>query len=461
MRSTLKSARLRRIIAAYTVNRLGTWFGLLALLVAVFDHTHSALAVAALMFAGQALPALVVPAVVARVEASRRRSELSYLYFFEALATAALAVLLWHFWLPAVLLLMALDGTAALAASALLRAEVARAARDQVEDELAGGRPAIAHGERRAHTDGQMHEAVHEAERRANAVLNVAFSATFVLGPAIGGAVVAIAGGPAALFIDVGSFLICGAMLIDLHPHVEDAGGDSVSARLRVAWQHINEAPSLRAILMVDALALFFIESGGPIEVSYVKATLGAGDAGLGLLLTMWGVGAVLGSLVFARLLRRSLGTLLSIGTVSIGAAYLGLAVAPSLALACVAGLVGGVGNGMQWPSLISLVQRLTPKHLHGRLMGAVESLGSLCLSIGLPLGGALVALSAPRTAFVVVGIGAVLSAAWLLQLSRRPATARALHSGEEQHDVAADDSFGIVGDPVPPEGTAHEAIPR
>ena len=133
MPSPLKSSRLRRILAAYTVNRLGTWFGFVALSLAVFDHTHSALAVAALLLAGQALPAFLVPAVVARVEASARRRELSALYFFEAIVTAALAVLLWHFWLPAVLLLAALDGTAALAASALLRAEVAKAARDQVE----------------------------------------------------------------------------------------------------------------------------------------------------------------------------------------------------------------------------------------------------------------------------------------------------------------------------------------
>ncbi len=105
----------------------------LRLLLAVFDHTHSAFAVAALMFAAQALPAFLVPALVARVEASSRRRELSALYLFEAIVTAALAVLLWHFWLPAVLLLAALDGTAALAASALLRAEVAQAARDQVE----------------------------------------------------------------------------------------------------------------------------------------------------------------------------------------------------------------------------------------------------------------------------------------------------------------------------------------
>ena len=61
------------------------------------------------------------------------RSDLSALYAFEAVATAALAVLLWHFLLPAMLVLVALDGTAALAASALLRAEAARAGREEVE----------------------------------------------------------------------------------------------------------------------------------------------------------------------------------------------------------------------------------------------------------------------------------------------------------------------------------------
>src|ERR1700751_5223957 len=127
----MKSARLRRIIGAYAVNRLGTWLGIVAMLVAVFDHTHSALAVSAFLLAGQALPAFVVPAIVARVEASKRRRELSALYLFEAIVPALLALLLWHFWLPGVLLLAALDGTAALTASALLRAEVAKAAREE------------------------------------------------------------------------------------------------------------------------------------------------------------------------------------------------------------------------------------------------------------------------------------------------------------------------------------------
>jgi MFS family permease len=407
--SPLKSPRLRRILAAYTVNRLGTWFGLVALLLAVFDQTNSAIAIAALLFAGQALPAFVVPAVVARVEASDHRGELSALYAFEAVATAALAVLLLsHFWLPAVLALAALDGTAALAASALLRAELARAARDQAEAQPVGtGRSA-----ERREDDAQ------EAERKANAALNVAFSGTFVLGPVLAGAVVAAAGSPAALFIDAGSFLICGALLIDLHPHVEEES-DSVRARLRAAWRHISETPSLRGLLLADAVAFVFFESAAPIQVTYAKVTLHAGDRGFGLLLGAWGAGAVLGSVVFARSLRRPLGTLLSAGTLAVGLAYVGLAAAPSLGFACVVALFGGLGNGIELPSLTSLVQQLTPQHLHGRLMGTVESLAALCVAIGLPLGGILVTLSSPRAAFLVIGLGAMAAALALLRISR------------------------------------------
>jgi MFS family permease len=438
----LSSRRLRRIVVAYTVNRMGTWIGLLALLAAVFDHTHSALAIAALMFAGQALPAFVVPAVVARVEASRGRGELAGLYLFEAVVTVLLAILLWHFSLAPILLLAALDGTAALAASALLRAEVARAARDAAMAHH-GGEAA----ERLAGRDAPPSEAAQEAERRANGALNVSASTSFVLGPVIGGVIVAAAGAPAALFVDAGSFLICAALLVDLHPHVEEAGGDSVRERLRSAWRYISEAPSLRGLLLAEAAALVFFEAGAPIEVTYAKATLHAGDRGLGLLLTSWGAGGIIGSLAFARLVRRPLGVMLSVGTTVIGLGYLGLAAAPSLTIACIAGVIGGIGNGMQWPSLISVVQRLTPARLHGRLMGAVESLGAMSVAIGLPLGGAIVALSSPRPGFVVIGAGAVVTTVALARLSLRP---EARGAGEESEARTEDRSPEALSPPAP-----------
>ena len=131
----------------------------------------------------------------------------------------------------------------------------------------------------------------------------------------------------------------------------------------------------------------------------------------------------MVGSIIFARSVLRSLGALLGAGALAIGLAYLGFAAAPSLAFACVAAFIGGIGNGLEVPSIVSLVQRLTPQRLHGRLMGAVESLDALCLAVGLPLGGALVALSSPRLAFLTVGLGGTVTSAALLRLSLRKST--------------------------------------
>jgi Major Facilitator Superfamily len=445
VRVALPPPALRRILTAYTINRLGSWVGLVALSLAVFDHTHSALAVAALLLAWQALPAFLVPVLVARVEASKRRGALSGLYFFEAAATAALAVLLWHFSLPALLLLAALDGTAALAANSLLRSEVARVAREQVTG--ADG----AAGERESRD-----AAAHEAERRANAAMNVAFSVSFVTGPALAGAVVAGAGAATALFIDVGTFLVCGALLFDLYPHVEEAAGESIRARLRAALAHINAVPSLRALLLVDAVALVLVQAGGPIEVAYVKSTLHGGDGGYGLLVTAWGAGAVLASVVFAGSTRRPLRVMLSSGIFALGVAFLGYAVAPSLALACAAAFIGGAGNGLDWPSLISLVQRLTPKHLHGRMMGATESIGALTLAVGLPLGGALVALSSPRAAFLILGVGTLVSAAALVRLTVMVGPEPA---GEESVEAQAVDAQAVEAMPLDAPPTHSQPI--
>ncbi len=390
MRAVLANPRLRRIVVAYGINRLGTWFGTVALALAVYDHTHSALDVAAVLIAAQVLPAFIVPAVIARVEASKGRHELSGLLYIEAVAIGAVAVLLSHFWLPAILLLVAVDGTAALAANALLRTELAAAANREIADP----------------------DDPHAAEQHANAALNVVFSLTFVLGPILAGLLVASAGAAAALFVDVVSFAISGTLLLDLHPHVEEAGGESVRARVRAAWRYVRGERALLTLLVAQGVGLIFFESAVPIEVVYVKRTLVAGDGGYGLLVTAWGVGVVLGSIIFARAGTRSLTVLLVGGTLAIGCGYIGFAIAPTLALAAFAAVVGGIGNGVQYAPVISGVQRLTPPSLQGRVMGLLESISAVTPAIGLALGGVLVVIGSPRFAFAVVGGGAALTAA-------------------------------------------------
>lgn len=487
----LRSARVRRIVTAYTVNRLGTWFGFIALSIAVYDHTHSAAAVAAMLLAGQVLPAFLVPALVARVETSQRRGALSRLYLFEALATGALAaVVQWHFTLAALLLLVALDGTAALAASALLRAAAARCAREhsneRYTDAVARALPAHTYageagialtsgelglagalaGEEASSGPGDAREvAAVEAERRANAALNIGFAITFTLGPALAGPTVSALGVPAALLIDLASFVICGAMLLDLTPHAQDAETSSVRTRLRAAWEHIAGARTLRRLLLVQAVALVFFEFSPPIEVAYAKSTLGAGDGGYGVLLGAWGLGAAIGSVLFARSIKRSLGMLLSASTLAVGLAYLGWALAPTFAIACAAGVLGGVGNGVQWASLISAVQRLTPERLHAQLMGAVESIGAISPGIGYALGGTIAAAGSPRTALAVAGAGAVGSTVAFMRLHLGALTTNARATGSPMGDPPTGDTSkpdaSMAARVAHEPATAHEAAGR
>jgi MFS family permease len=167
-----------------------------------------------------------------------------------------------------------------------------------------------------------------------------------------------------------------------------------------------------------------------PIEVIYAKDTLGAGDFGYGLLLASWGVGMVLGSLVFAAARRAPLPILLFFSTLAVGAGYLGLAVAPTLAAACAASVLGGGGNGVQWVTAISAVQELTVGEMQGRVMSVLESVGAAMPGVGFLLGGLIAANQSPRATFLVAGAGVIAIVAlavpllgrnWLADTEGRP----------------------------------------
>jgi MFS family permease len=410
-----KSPRLRRILFAYAINELGSWFGYVALALGVYDHTHNAIATAGLFVARGLLPALLAPVLVARVERSPRRGGLTALYCAEALLTLALAALLWRFSLPGVLALVALDGICAIAATALVRAAAGRA--------VEAGQPAA-----------DEPQASPEGLRRANAALNMTFMLGLTIGPAIGGVLVSTIGGPLALVIDACTFVACAGIVVAVRTHVREGAADSVRARLSAAFVHVWTVPSLRGLLITEAVAIVVFASVEPVEVIYAKATLQAGSEGFGALMAIWGAGAALGALLFARRVRRPLGPLLTIGTLLVGIAYIGFAAAPTFALACLAALVGGVGNGVQWPSFISAVQQLTPTPLQGRLMVAVGSLNALCPALGFAIGGSIVALGSTRLALAVAGGVATTATLAFVRLPVRPlqveATAAAGEAG-------------------------------
>ncbi len=138
----------------------------------------------------------------------------------------------------------------------------------------------------------------------------------------------------------------------------------------------------------------------------YAKETLDAGDSGYGFLLASWGGGMVLGSLVFAAVRRAPLPVLLFFSTVAVGLGYLGLAVAPTLLVACLASVLGGAGNGVQWVSAVSAVQELTTQGMQARVMSVLESVGAAMPGVGYLIGGLIATGSDPRMTFLVAGLG-------------------------------------------------------
>ena len=384
MRQSLRPLRLpgfRQLASAYTLNELGNWVGEIALAVLVYDETGSPLATAGLFLGMVFVPSLIGQGVIARLEVIGTRRVLPALYLGEALAFVALAITADSFSLALVIALAIADGTLAIAARTFTRASAAAVLTPS----------------------GQL--------REGNAIINVGFTAAGAAGPAIAGLVVAAFGVQTALLIDAGSFVLVAAMLAATSalPQVR-AEAESWYNRLREGLAYVRSRTVLMRLMSLQALAFVFFTLVLPIEIVYAKETLDAGDSGYGALLSSWGVGMVVGSFVFVAVARRVPIQVQLLGsTALIGAAYLGMAAAGTLAVACAAAVCGGLGNGVQWVALMSSVQELTAARYQARVVGLLESLGRVMPGIGFILGGAIAQLLSPRASFVTAGAGALL----------------------------------------------------
>lgn len=377
LRAPLKRQPFRRLALSYTVNEIGDWLGLVALAVLVWDQTESVMATTALFLSTKFLPALLAPVLVTRSERQRPNISLPTIYALEALSFGLLAFLAVNFSLILVLIVAVLDGALALTGRSITRAVVAS---------LLG-------------PSGEL--------RSGNALLNVAFTGGAALGPGIAGLVVATFSVQAALLLNAVSFLIVAALLLTTKglPQPELDPGH-LRQRLRAGFSYLARHPSLRALIAAQAIAFIFFAAVIPVEVIYAKQTLDVGDTGYGILLASWGVGMVLGSFAFAALRRQRLGVLLAVSTVAVGLAYLGMAAAPTLLVACAASVVGGTGNGIQWVSMISAVQELTRESMQARVMSVLESSSAAMPGIGFLAGGLIASAFDPRATFLFAGLG-------------------------------------------------------
>jgi len=379
------------LAGAYTLNELGDWLATIALAVLVYDHTGDALATTALFISTKFLPSLLVPALSAHLERIPVARTLGALYVAEAIAFTGLALSASAFSLVVVCALAFADGTLAVTGRAVTRAAT-----------VALLEPA-----------GVL--------REGNAALNVGFATMNVAGPAIAGVVVATGGSSLALVLAAALFLGLAALLLSTRglPHgtTDDAPWRE---RLRGGAAYVWAHPVARPLIAAEAGLLVLFMLVMPIEVIYAKQTLRVGDAGYAALVTAWGVGLVVGSIVFARLRNRSLLGVAGVSTVAIGAAYLGMSAAPSLELACAAAVVGGTGNGVQWVAVVTALQEAVDATMQARVAGFFEAVATAMPGLGFILGGTLTAAMSPRAAFAIAGAGVLLVVAAGAFLVRR-----------------------------------------
>jgi MFS family permease len=345
--------------------------------VLVYAETGSAMATTALFMAGQFLPAFFAPAATARVDQLPLRAVLPSIYLAEAAIFGILAILAGSFALTPVLALACLDGVLMLTARGLTRGAVNAVLTP------------------------------HDRLREGNALMNVAFAASNVGGTALGGLLVSVFSVATALWVDAASFALIAGILVTSRQLPRAQGEpEHFVARIRGALRYVRDSRPVRQLLLGQSVALVLFTLIVPIEVVYAYKTLHTDEAGFGLLLSSWGAGVVVGSLLFVVIKRQSTRLLVLSSTLAIAVAYLGMAASRELWLACVFCVIGGAGNGIQWVAVMTALQEATPADLQARITGLLESSTAAMTGVGFLLGGVITSLYSPPAAFAIAGVG-------------------------------------------------------
>ena len=190
-------------------------------------------------------------------------------------------------------------------------------------------------------------------------------------------------------------------------------------AEIGAGVRHMLDDPALRRGVIGTALTMLVLGFSESLIFAYVDRGLGHPPAFVGVLLTVQGIGGLLGGLSSATIVGR-LGEVGALATgVGIFAPAVLALVHPSLWLGFVAMVMAGVGLPIVIVSLNTLTQRRTPVALVGRVAAASEALisGPQALSIG--LGAVLVGVVDYRLLFALMAV-ALLAVGRYLWVGRR-----------------------------------------
>ncbi|MFD8229001.1 MFS transporter [Streptomyces massasporeus] len=255
---------------------------------------------------------------------------------------------------------------------------------------------------------------------RGNSALEGSRSAAQIGGPALGGALVSLLSAPiaaasGALFFALSFLSIRGIRRAETMPERPDAP-PRMWRRIREGLRFVAGDSVLRAVCLASAAFQFSFAATMTVYLLFLPRELHLSGGAVGLALAAAGPGALLGSLLAARLPSR-----FGYGAVLVGAAALGDGVflcVPALhgasavtvpALLAV-GFVFGFGGQLVNVTVMAVRQAVTPDGLQGRAAATITFAGMGLTPLGSLAGGFLAGEWGLRTGLLVTAAGMLLS---------------------------------------------------
>ena len=254
---------------------------------------------------------------------------------------------------------------------------------------------------------------------RANALISGTFSVSVMVGPALGG-LVASFDLNVAFLLDAATYLVSALLLSQIslpRPDVEEEGGGFVH-ELRAGFGYLAGARVPLGIVVGALLTILTINLTTPAEIFLAKRTFDTGNAGYGLLVSLWGVGMILGTALIATLGDRL--NLLLFYFLGIFVAALALVVtslSPTFILALAALTVAGVSNGIDNVATDTILQKRVPDAFLGRVFSVRFLTYSVGEAIAYPVGGLVVDAVGPRSTYLLSGLATAAAGTFILFL--------------------------------------------
>jgi len=260
----------------------------------------------------------------------------------------------------------------------------------------------------------------------AIALNSAGFNLTKVIGPAVGGLLIAAFGASGNFFVQGAAYLGVLAMIYLLHvpPTPEDARKSSAFANLKEGLAYVWSNPTVLALMTAAYVPRVFAVPYQLLMPVFQKDVLRVGPEGLGMLMAAPGAGAVLAVLLLASVshrIRRK-GLLLLWSLIFLGAFLILFSRTTSFPLALLVLVGAGAFQIVFMTTTNTMLQLLVPDALRGRVMSlymldrGLQPVGSLLAGVTAH------AIGAPAT---VASMGSVVILLALLVAWRVPALRR------------------------------------